>query len=158
MMSAVAQTATIYTFSIDLSGLERGVYETLDFRVARRPSETLEYMATRILVVCLEYQDGIALTDGVSSGDEPALLVSIGEHTLTLPYAEHPLRPDTPRRTPRGGNAAVANQPAAGTPRRGRVPGPPTCGACRHGSPESRAERFIAASLVHTIRDESKQL
>jgi uncharacterized protein YaeQ len=71
----LAQTATIYTVTIDLSDLDRGVYETLELRVARHPSETAEYMLVRLLAYCLEYQEGIALTEGVSSGDEPALVV-----------------------------------------------------------------------------------
>ena len=71
----MAQTATIYTLAIDLSDMDRGVYETLDLRVARHPSETTEYMVVRVLAYCLEYQEGIALTEGVSSGGDPALLV-----------------------------------------------------------------------------------
>jgi uncharacterized protein YaeQ len=55
--------------------MDRGVYETLELRVARHPSETAEYMLVRILAYCLEYREGLELTDGVSSGDEPALLV-----------------------------------------------------------------------------------
>ncbi len=55
--------------------MDRDVYETLDLRVARHPSETAEYMVVRILAYCLEYQEGIELTEGVSSGDEPALVV-----------------------------------------------------------------------------------
>ena len=55
--------------------MDRGVYETLDLRVARHPSETIEYMLVRVLAYCLEYQEGIELTEGVSSGDEPALVV-----------------------------------------------------------------------------------
>ena len=71
----MAQTATVYTVTIDLADMDRNVYETLDLRVARHPSETAEYMLVRILAYCLEYQEGIALTEGVSSGDEPALVV-----------------------------------------------------------------------------------
>jgi uncharacterized protein YaeQ len=71
----MAQTATIYTLSIDLSDMDRGVYETLDLRVARHPSESAEYMVVRILAYCLEYQEGIAFTEGVSSADEPAVIV-----------------------------------------------------------------------------------
>ena len=71
----MAQTATIYNVVIDLSDLDRGVFETLELRVARHPSETAEYMLVRLLAYCLEYQEGIALTEGVSSGDEPALVV-----------------------------------------------------------------------------------
>ena len=71
----MAQTATIYTVTIDLSDLDRGVFETLELRVARHPSETAEYMLMRLLAYCLEYEEGIALTEGLSSGDEPALVV-----------------------------------------------------------------------------------
>jgi len=71
----LAQTATIYTVTIDLSDLDRGVFETLELRVARHPSETAEYMTARVLAYALEYQEGIAMTEGVSSGDEPALVV-----------------------------------------------------------------------------------
>jgi uncharacterized protein YaeQ len=71
----MAQTATIYVLNIDLSDMDRGVYETLELRVARHPSETAEYMVVRVLAYCLEYEEGIVLTEGVSSGDEPALLV-----------------------------------------------------------------------------------
>ena len=71
----MAQTATIYNVTIDLSDLDRGVFETLDLRVARHPSETAEFMLVRLLAYCLEYQEGIALTGGLSSGDEPALVV-----------------------------------------------------------------------------------
>lgn len=71
----MAQTATIYNFNIDLADMDRGVYETLELRVARHPSETAEYMVVRVLAYCLEYREGIELTEGVSSGDDPALLV-----------------------------------------------------------------------------------
>jgi uncharacterized protein YaeQ len=71
----MAQTATIYAVTIDLADMDRGVYETLDLRVARHPSETAEYMLVRILAYCLEYEEGIEMTEGVSSGDDPALLV-----------------------------------------------------------------------------------
>ena len=56
--------------------MDRGVYETLDLRVARHPSETAAFMLVRILAYCLEYADGLEMVAaGVSSGDEPALLV-----------------------------------------------------------------------------------
>ena len=71
----MALTATIYTLGIELADVDRGVYQTLALRVARHPSETVEYMIVRVLAYCLEYQEGIELTEGVSSGDEPALLV-----------------------------------------------------------------------------------
>lgn len=71
----MALTATLFNLSIQLSDIDRGVYETLELRIARQPSETAEFMLTRVLAYCLEYQEGIALTEGVAAVDEPAVLV-----------------------------------------------------------------------------------
>jgi uncharacterized protein YaeQ len=71
----LAQTSTIYIVAIDLADIDRGVYESLESRVARHPSETAAFMLVRILAYCLEYGDGIVMTTGVSSGDEPAIVV-----------------------------------------------------------------------------------
>ena len=75
MSLRMAQTATLYALTVDLSHVDRGVYATLDLRVARHPSESAEYMVARILAYCLEYRDGIAFTEGLSSGDDPPVLV-----------------------------------------------------------------------------------
>jgi uncharacterized protein YaeQ len=71
----MALTATIYNFDIDLSDVDRDVYETLSLRVARQPSETEEYLVTRVLAYCLEYADGIAFTRGLSEPDTPAITI-----------------------------------------------------------------------------------
>ncbi|MBU3063547.1 YaeQ family protein [Nocardia sp. NEAU-G5] len=72
----MALSATLYTFTVQLADVDRGVYEDLELRLARHPSETAEFMVTRLLAYCLEYRDGIAFSDGgVSSTDEPAVLV-----------------------------------------------------------------------------------
>ena len=71
----VAVGATIYAFAIQLSDADRGVYQDLEPRVARHPSETAPFMLARTLAYCLEYQDGIALTAGIAAVDEPAVLV-----------------------------------------------------------------------------------
>jgi uncharacterized protein YaeQ len=75
----MALTATIYQFTVELSDVDRGIYESLDLRVARQPSETAEYMLMRLLAYCLEYADGISFTQGVAAGDEPAVWI----HDLT---------------------------------------------------------------------------
>ena len=71
----MALTATIYSFDTELADIDRGVYHTLALRMARQPSETPEFMLTRYLAYCLEYTEGIAFTEGVAAGDEPAVLV-----------------------------------------------------------------------------------
>ena len=70
----MALSATVYVFTIHLNDSDRSVFETLDLRVARHPSETMAYMTTRVLAYCLEYRPGLALTEGVSSGDDPAVV------------------------------------------------------------------------------------
>lgn len=71
----MATGATIHTFSVQLADVDRGVYEDLMLRVARHPSETDAYMVTRLLAYLLEYQEGIAFSEGISQTDEPAVLV-----------------------------------------------------------------------------------
>src|SRR5438067_8559744 len=71
----MALTATIYNLSVDLADIDRGVYEKLDVCIARQPSETIEYMFMRVIAYCLEYGDGIVLTQGVAAGNEPAVLI-----------------------------------------------------------------------------------
>jgi uncharacterized protein YaeQ len=71
----VAQTATIYNFDVQLSHVDRNVYETLALRVARHPSESEEYLLTRVLAYCLEYVEGISFSKGLAEPNEPALSV-----------------------------------------------------------------------------------
>ena len=71
----MALAATIHVFNVRLSHVDRGVYETLELRLARHPSETAEYLVTRLLAYCLEYTEGIAFSKGLSDPDEPAIVV-----------------------------------------------------------------------------------
>jgi len=71
----VALSSTIFTFDIDLADADRGVYETLALRVARHPSESDEFLLTRVLAYCLEYTEGIEFSRGLSDADEPPLAV-----------------------------------------------------------------------------------
>jgi uncharacterized protein YaeQ len=71
----MALTATIYNLEVQLSDTDRGVYETLAFKVAQQPSESDEHMIARVLAYCLEYTEGIAFSKGIAEPDEPALFV-----------------------------------------------------------------------------------
>src|SRR5882762_4220304 len=66
---------TIYVFDIELANSDSSVYESLRVSVARHPSETPEHMLTRVLAYCLEYTEGIALSNGLSEPHEPAIAV-----------------------------------------------------------------------------------
>lgn len=65
----------MYRIEVALSDVDRGVYETLDVRAARHPSESMAYLLTRVLAYCLEYAEGIAFSKGLSTTDEPAVWI-----------------------------------------------------------------------------------
>jgi uncharacterized protein YaeQ len=71
----MALSATIYVFTVRLANADRGVYENFEIRIARHPSETAEFLLTRLLAYCLEYTEGIVFSRGLSDPDEPALAV-----------------------------------------------------------------------------------
>ena len=60
----MALNATVYSFEINLSDLDRKIYQALAFRVAKHPSETDAYLMTRVLAYCLEYREGLRFSKG----------------------------------------------------------------------------------------------
>ncbi len=72
----MALTVTLYRFQIELSDIPRGIYETLDFRVAQHPSEALPYMLTRVLAYALNTQEGLAFAPtGLHDPDAAAISI-----------------------------------------------------------------------------------
>ena len=71
----MALTATIYNVDVELADADRSVYESLQLRVARHPSESEEYLVTRLLAFLLEYAEGIAFSRGISDPEEPTIAV-----------------------------------------------------------------------------------
>jgi uncharacterized protein YaeQ len=72
----MALGATVHRFLVTLSDVDRGVYESLDVRVARHPSESGRYLLTRTLAYCLSYEEGIVFSKGgISSTDEPPIAI-----------------------------------------------------------------------------------
>ncbi|MCC6137955.1 MAG: YaeQ family protein [Bdellovibrionaceae bacterium] len=64
----------LYRFEWDLSDIDRNIYETLDFRIAQHPSESLPYLLTRALAYALSYQADLEFsTAGLSDPDASAL-------------------------------------------------------------------------------------
>lgn len=72
---SLASGAVVHQFTIQLSHVDRGVYETLDLRAARHPSETEEFLCARVLAFCLEQREGLAFSRGLAEPDQPALEV-----------------------------------------------------------------------------------
>jgi uncharacterized protein YaeQ len=66
---------TLHHFAISLSDVDRGVYETLELKIARHPSEAPDHLVARVLAYCLELTDGLDFSRGLWEPDEPALRV-----------------------------------------------------------------------------------
>jgi uncharacterized protein YaeQ len=71
----MALGATIYVLNIELADSDRAVYQPLQLRVARHPSESEEYFLTRVVAYCLEYTEGISFSNGLFDPDEPTIAV-----------------------------------------------------------------------------------
>ena len=84
---------TIYKQRISLSDINRDYYDTLNLTLAQHPSETIERMMVRVLAYCINAQEGLVFTKGLSEIDEPdiwvrtldeqtALWIEVGEPTV----------------------------------------------------------------------------
>jgi uncharacterized protein YaeQ len=68
--------ATIHNITVALSDADRSVYETLELRMARHPSESMRFLVTRLFAYALSYEEGIAFSKGgISSTDEPPIAI-----------------------------------------------------------------------------------
>ena len=74
----MALKPTIFKFKISLSDLNRNYYDTLNLTVAQHPSETPERMMVRVLAFCLNAEEHLTFTKGLSAVDEPDIWL----HTL----------------------------------------------------------------------------
>ncbi len=64
----------LYRFSIELSDVDRSLYQNLDFRVSQHPSEVLPYLLTRVLAYALSYEENLEFSlAGLSDPEVPAL-------------------------------------------------------------------------------------
>src|SRR5579859_3842249 len=79
----MALQATLHRLEVQLSDVDRGVYEALDLRLARHPSESPRYFWTRALAYALSHEEGIEWSrGGLSDADEPPIAVYDPVRTL----------------------------------------------------------------------------
>ena len=72
----MALPSKLYRFKIELSDLEKGSYQSLDFRVAQHPSESLTYLLTRVLAYCLSHEEGLEFSPaGLADPDSPSIRI-----------------------------------------------------------------------------------
>lgn len=74
----------IYKFNISLSDIDRQYYQALNLTVAQHPSETAERMMARVLAFCLNAQDSLSFTKGLSEPDEPDIRLRTLDNQLAL--------------------------------------------------------------------------
>jgi uncharacterized protein YaeQ len=75
----VASGSTVIKFEIDVSQVDQGRYENLSLEIGQHPSESGPWLVARVLAFALEHREGIAFSQGLAAGDEPAVWV----HDLT---------------------------------------------------------------------------
>ena len=67
----MASNSKICKLTISLSDLDHNYYDSLNLTVAQHPSETTERMMVRVLVFCINAQERLEFTKGLSAVDEP---------------------------------------------------------------------------------------
>ena len=67
----MALKPTIFKFNINLADLNRDLYDTLNLTVAQHPSETVERMMVRVMAYCLNAQEFLSFTKGLSVVEHP---------------------------------------------------------------------------------------
>lgn len=70
----------LYKFQLELSDVDRGIYETLEFRTAQHPSENGAYLLSRVLAYALSYQSGLDFSPGGLADPDAPALQSLGVH------------------------------------------------------------------------------
>lgn len=75
---------TIYKFRISLSDLNRDYYDSLNLTVALHPSENIERMMARVLAYCINAQENLEFTKGLSMVEEPDIWVQTLDNQIAL--------------------------------------------------------------------------
>ena len=80
----VALKPTIYKLKISLSDLNRHYYDTLSLTIAQHPSETLERMMVRVLAFCINAEEYLVFTKGLSEAEEPDIWLRTLDDQLSV--------------------------------------------------------------------------
>jgi uncharacterized protein YaeQ len=80
----MALPATVYKATIQLTDVDRGMYETLSATVAQHPSETGERLVARLLAFAIFYDEELSFTKGICAADEPDLWIKGGDGRVSF--------------------------------------------------------------------------
>jgi uncharacterized protein YaeQ len=65
---------TLFKFQIELSDIPRSLYQTIEFRAAQHPSESMPYFLTRILAYTLNFEEDLIFSPtGLHDPDAAAI-------------------------------------------------------------------------------------
>ena len=74
----------IFKQRIALSDVNRDYYDTLNLTIAQHPSETAERMMVRVLVYCINMQQRLVFTKGLSAVEQPDIWVRTLDDNIAL--------------------------------------------------------------------------
>ncbi len=80
----MALKPTIYKLKITLADTDRDFYDALNLTIAQHPSETRERMMARVLAFCLNAQEYLVFTKGLSAVEEPDIWARTLDDRLSL--------------------------------------------------------------------------
>lgn len=80
----MALPSTVFKATIQLSDIDRSIYETIQTTVAQHPSETAERLVARLLACAIFQEEDLTFTKGLSATDEPDLWVKGGDGRVLL--------------------------------------------------------------------------
>lgn len=80
----MALKPTIYKFDVSLSDTNRHYYDTLNLTVAQHPSENPQRMMARVMAFCLNAQESLLFTKGLSEPDVPDIWLRSLDDQLEL--------------------------------------------------------------------------
>ena len=69
----MALPSTIHRVVVQLSHVDRDIYETLQATLARHPSETTQRLVLRLLAYAICFEPELSFSKGICAGDEPDL-------------------------------------------------------------------------------------
>jgi uncharacterized protein YaeQ len=72
----MAHPSTLFRFRIDLTDIDRSVYQRLDIRIPMHPSESETFLMTRVLAYALNYSDDLQFSkEGLGAPEDPTLSI-----------------------------------------------------------------------------------
>lgn len=75
---------TIYKLRVAITDLNRDYYDSLNVTIAQHPSETLERMMARVIAYCINAEEGLIFTKGLSEAEEADIWVPTLDEQYSL--------------------------------------------------------------------------